>query len=289
MGVCYRIGGREVIFNATLNIQANPGQSVSVTGDWTYSGTTNSNGTITFTIKKAGTYTVTCQGVSQTVNVTTNGGVYSANVMKPYKLTISQGANSTITVNRTASPKKGASTGILTNNADIYHGDNLKITFGAATYYQIDKHTVNDVTFASGSNRTVNGNVAVASTAKRQTWVIYVYITTSDDDFTSRPDRTSRFEIPAGYTWGELQTAERAATNNPFYRPESAHPETPYNAFVGYTRTSGTNNFVTVRSTAGVYRGAGNVRANSWSGGTPQTAEDMPVNNATYYANFTLL
>lgn len=81
-----------------------------------------------------------------------------------YTLSISAGTGSTIAVNRTSSPRGGA-TGAITNGATIYYGDVLKITFTASTNYSITTHTVNGNSFASGGVFTVPGNVTIVATA----------------------------------------------------------------------------------------------------------------------------
>lgn len=68
-----------------------------------------------------------------------------------YKLSISAAAGTTVTV------KKGNTT--LANNADIYSGDQLKITVTGGTV------TVDGVAFTSGDIHVVTGNTAVVSTA----------------------------------------------------------------------------------------------------------------------------
>lgn len=68
-----------------------------------------------------------------------------------YKLTITQAANTTVTV------KRGSQT--LANNADIYAGDELKITVTGGTV------TVGGVAFTSGDIHVVTGATAVVSTA----------------------------------------------------------------------------------------------------------------------------
>ena len=68
-----------------------------------------------------------------------------------YKLTITQAANTTVTV------KRGDET--LATNADIYAGDELKITVTGGTV------TVDGVAFTSGDIHVVTGATAVVSTA----------------------------------------------------------------------------------------------------------------------------
>lgn len=89
-----------------------------------------------------------------------------------YTLSISQGTGSTITVNRTSSPKKGAATGNLSNGAAVYYSDVLKITFGAGSNYNLGTHTVNGSTFTSGSTHTVTKAVSVVATATGKTYTI---------------------------------------------------------------------------------------------------------------------
>lgn len=74
-----------------------------------------------------------------------------------YKLTISQGTGSTITVKRNGTT--------LSNGATINHGDVLTITFAAKAGYKLTSHTVNGSTFTSGGTHTVVAAVAVAALA----------------------------------------------------------------------------------------------------------------------------
>ena len=89
-----------------------------------------------------------------------------------YALSISAGTGSTITVLRTSSPKGGGSTGALANGAKIYYSDVLKITFGAGSNYNLNTHTVNGSTFASGGSHTVAKAVSVVATATGKTYTI---------------------------------------------------------------------------------------------------------------------
>lgn len=83
---------------------------------------------------------------------------------KEYLLTISQGANSTITVNRIASSAGHGSLGIIGNGEPIYHGDVLEITIAANSGYYINVHTVNEQTWDSGVI-TVSGDISIVSSA----------------------------------------------------------------------------------------------------------------------------
>lgn len=81
-----------------------------------------------------------------------------------YTLSISAGTGSSVTVNRTSSPK--GSTGNLTaGSKKLYYGDKLKITFTPSTNYNITTHTVNGSAFTSGGTHTVSKDVAVVAKA----------------------------------------------------------------------------------------------------------------------------
>lgn len=100
-----------------------------------------------------------------TYSVSGNITVSATASVKSFALTINAGAGSSITVNRTSSPKKGASTGNLSNNATIYYSDVLKISFSASSGYELKTHTVNGSAFTSGGSHTVTKAVTVISTA----------------------------------------------------------------------------------------------------------------------------
>lgn len=91
-----------------------------------------------------------------------------------YTLTISAGAGSSVTVRRTNSPKKGASTGTLSNGSTIYDQDVLQITFAASTGYNMGTHTVNGNSFTSGGSHTVSGSVSVVSTATVKSFTLSI-------------------------------------------------------------------------------------------------------------------
>lgn len=82
-----------------------------------------------------------------------------------FSLSISAGAGSSITVNRTSS-SVGLGTGNLSNGAVIYKNDVLKISASPNTNYRLLTLKVNNSNFTSGNSYTVSGNVTVASTAQ---------------------------------------------------------------------------------------------------------------------------
>ena len=119
------------------------------------------------TIASGGTLTVAGNVVSST----------SAAVLS-YTLSVSA-TNTTITVQRTSSPKAGASTGNLSSGATVYYSDVLKITFTAATNYTLATHTVNGSSFTSGGSHTVTANVSVVGTSNVSTKTWYITTATS--------------------------------------------------------------------------------------------------------------
>lgn len=84
---------------------------------------------------------------------------------KPYSLSISAGANTSVTVSRTSSPNQHASTGTLSSGSVIYYGDVLTISYSVSSGYKISTSTVNGTTFSSGATFTVTGAISVVTTA----------------------------------------------------------------------------------------------------------------------------
>lgn len=115
---------------------------------------------------------------------------------KSYDLELVSDLGATIAVNRTSSPLKKATTGLLasvTNGEEkkyadkIYYGDVLKIDFTYSEAYQSISQLVNEEYFVSGNTLTVDGNVrAVATTGLSgivhifndstfENYIIYIY------------------------------------------------------------------------------------------------------------------
>lgn len=123
-----------------------------------------------------------------TYSVSGNISVSATATVKSFKLTIDAGTGSSITVNRTSSPKQGATTGNLSNGATIYYSDVLKITFGALTGYDLASNKVNNSTFASGDSYTVTAAVSVKSTATVKSFKLSI---SADTGSTITVNRTS--------------------------------------------------------------------------------------------------
>lgn len=84
---------------------------------------------------------------------------------KPYSLSISAGANTSVSVTRNSSPNQGASTGTLSSGSVVYYGDVLTITASASSGYNLSTFTVNGSNFTSGNTITVTSAVSVVTTA----------------------------------------------------------------------------------------------------------------------------
>ncbi len=154
--------------NATTEIASNTLTTLPAKTGYTFGGYyTNTGGSGTQYINTSGAI------INNLYNTTPANGrtLYAKWTPYSYTLSISQGAGSTITVNRTSSTG-GGSTGNLSNGATIYYGDVLKISITANTGYTIGTHTVNGSAWTSGNNHTVAGNVTVASTATLNSYTV---------------------------------------------------------------------------------------------------------------------
>ena len=176
----------------TLNISAGTGSSVTVnrTSSPYGGGSTGnlSNGavlyygdnlTISYSVSTGyniGTHTVnsTTFNSGATYTVSSNMFVVTTASVITYSLSISQGTGTTITVNRTASSYGGGNTGNLANNATLYYGDSLTISYSTGAAYNIGVHTVNSNTFTSGATYTVSSNISVVTTASVKTYQLSI-------------------------------------------------------------------------------------------------------------------
>ena len=85
---------------------------------------------------------------------------------KPYALSISRGANTTVSVNRISSPNQHASTGVLSSGSLVYHGDVLAITASASSGYNLSTFSVNGTAWTSGNSITVSSAITVVTVAQ---------------------------------------------------------------------------------------------------------------------------
>ncbi len=96
-------------------------------------------------------------------------------IMLPYSLTITEGENSWVSVNRTSSPA-GLATGVLTNGSLIAANDILDITAGASENYVLKSLTYNGSDISSGTTKTVAGDVTIVSRAEEiANGTVYIY------------------------------------------------------------------------------------------------------------------
>lgn len=102
-----------------------------------------------YTLNSKGSTSVTVAG-----NVTAST-IYATAYVNSYTVSWNTGTGYTIAVNRTRSPLQGASTGPLGNNAKIYYGDVLSVTYAASTGYSLSSKGATAVT--------VTGNVTSAT------------------------------------------------------------------------------------------------------------------------------
>lgn len=82
---------------------------------------------------------------------------------KPFSLSITQGANTTVTVSRTSSPNQHASTGAITSGSKIYYGDILSITATPASGYKLLLFIINGTNYGSGQTSAVTKTITVTS------------------------------------------------------------------------------------------------------------------------------
>lgn len=133
-----------------------------------------------------------------TVSVTGNITVKTTASVKSFTLSILEATGSTITVNRTSSPLKGASIAKIDYRDPIYYNDVLKIVFSASPGYELVTTTVNGSDFTSGNPHTVTDNVTVATTTK-QLGLVYIDNGSGFDAYLIYIDNGSSWEQYAPY------------------------------------------------------------------------------------------
>lgn len=165
-----------------LSISAGTGSSITVKRN----GTTLSNGatlyqgdSLVITFGSSTGYDLATHKVNG--NDFTSGGthtvasavsVVSTASVKSFLLSISAGTGSIVTINRTSSPLKGASSGQLSDGATVYYNDVLVISFGTSIGYNLNAHTVNGNIFTSGNSHNVTSAVTVVSSATVKQFVL---------------------------------------------------------------------------------------------------------------------
>lgn len=99
-----------------------------------------------------------------------------------FEFTVRADIHAPVRVERTASPKAGAKTGILNNKAAVYTGDELTVTFSVDAGYE-GGATLNGADITTGHSLTVSGSIAVITAASPKatihlflgTWATYMF------------------------------------------------------------------------------------------------------------------
>jgi hypothetical protein len=177
----------------TLTISQGTGTSITVVKNG--STTLSNNATITHfdeltvTITANTGYKLSSQSHTSGSKITVSGNVTvsAAATVLSYTLKISAGDGTKISVNRTSSPKQGASTGVLSDNATIYYSDVLSIATEALSGYRIIQQSHNDGSY------TVTNAISVSATAELL-GLVYIHNGTSWIAYEIYIDNGSKFE-----------------------------------------------------------------------------------------------
>lgn len=164
MNVTYYVAGTAYTYNGNVNIdgKGNAGYTITIKSGTTVVNHNTTTGDASFVISCSGTCNSGGWGPG---NISLQSTTIKAPRIPLYTLSMSAGAGSSITVNRTACGG-GGGTGNLSAGANkLYYGDKLKITFTPGSNYSVTTHTVNNKSFISGNTHTVSGNVSITATA----------------------------------------------------------------------------------------------------------------------------
>lgn len=130
--------------------------------------------------------------ITVTGNVTSSD-IYASATVNSYTVSWDTGTGYSITVQRTSSPLKGASTGTLNNGATVYYGDVLSVTYTASTGYSLGSK--------GSTSITVSGNVTSST----------IYTSASLNKYTynivyKSSNGTNLGSAEAGYLYGTTNT-----------------------------------------------------------------------------------
>lgn len=145
----------DVIVLSYIAVTGNPGFTVTATLDnYSVSGTLNSKGAVTLSVRKLGTYTVTsADGASKTVKVAGDGGTYNVTVKWTTTVTITTNPGAVVT---------------LTKNNDsniVYKSGSANSSTGVATVAVLCKGTYRITTDNKATQGADGNNGTVACTA----------------------------------------------------------------------------------------------------------------------------
>lgn len=122
------------------------------------------------------TRTINGNSVAATVNYTVTGATTVAATAEPHEYTLALSiSNSGVTASvlRLSSPIGGGAVGQIFNNATLYYGDEILVSFDTGLGYQVDVHTINGVDFDSGDTYTVSGDTTIVVMASA-TGFVYI-------------------------------------------------------------------------------------------------------------------
>ena len=110
--------------------------------------------------------TVPNEWAAKTINWTIGGysGTLLFDCYGQFEFTVRADIHAPVRVERTASPKAEAKTGILNNKAAVYTGDELTVTFSVDAGYE-GSATLNGDDITTGHSLTVGGSIAVITAA----------------------------------------------------------------------------------------------------------------------------
>lgn len=166
-------------------------------------------------------------------SITVTGDVTAADIyvtvsVSQYTAAWNTGTGYSITVSRTSSPLKGASTGTLGNGAPVYYGDVLSVTYTANTGYSLDSQ--GDTTI------TVTGNVTAAD----------IYATVLVNRYTVAWNDDAGYSITVSRTSSPLEGASTGTLSNGAQVYYGDVLAVTYTANTGYSIVSVGNTSVTV-------------------------------------------
>lgn len=113
-------------------------------------------------IPSEGLRTITYNGTTLNVIKKDTTNVYG----RPFTLSLSQGAGTTLTVSRSSSPNEHANTGTLKSGATIYYGDVLTVSVTASSGYINPTYSG----FTSGGSVTDNVTITSSATPYTPSW-----------------------------------------------------------------------------------------------------------------------
>ncbi len=142
--------------------------------------------------------------------------VYAHWTVKDYTVSWNTGTGYSITVKRTNSPNKGATTGNLSNGQAIYYGDVLSIIYTPATGYSITSHGSTSVTV---TNNVTSDTIWAIATVNSYTYNIV-------------------YESVNGTSLGTTTVTKNYGTTNTISAPAKSGYDTPASQSVKWDSTS---------------------------------------------------